>query len=77
MLRDIVVMLVVNRGGAEAAEHKHVFLGTAEGITGTPLDREPRAKLLLAYYKIKQHIRGVWFGWGGADGRRERAAGGR
>ena len=67
MLRDIVIMFVVNRGGAEAAGDKQVFLETAEGITGTPLDREPRAKYLLAYYKLKQHRRGILLGDGAAD----------
>ena len=58
IMRDIVVMFLVNRGGADA----EVFLETAEGITGTPLDRELRAKLLLAYHKLKQHRRGIWLG---------------
>ena len=62
MLRDIVVMFLVNRGGADAAGDRQVFLETAEGITGTPLDRELRAKLLLAYHKLKQHRRGIWLG---------------
>ena len=51
MLRDVVVMFLVNRGGADAAGDRQVFLETAEGINGTPLDRELRAKLLLAYHK--------------------------
>ena len=83
MLRDIVVMFLVNRGGADA----EVFLETAEGITGTPLDRELRAKLLLAYFKLKQRRQGIWLGGGAADDpmvgdparrrrRRERVAGG-
>ena len=82
MVRDIVVMFLVNRGGADA----EVFLETAEGITGTPLDRELRAKLLLAYHKLKQHRGGIWVGEGAADDprmgeprrrrRRERVAGG-
>ena len=63
MLREIVVMFLVNRGGADA----EVFLETAEGITGTPLDRELRAKLLLAYFKLKQHRQGIWLGGGAAD----------
>jgi len=63
MLRDIVVMFLVNRGGADA----EVFLETAEGITGTPLDRELRAKLLLAYFKLKQRRQGIWLGGGAAD----------
>ena len=50
MLRDIVVMFLVNRGGADAFGDRHVFLETADGITDTPLDRELRAKLLLAYF---------------------------
>ena len=36
MLRDIVVMFLVNRGGADAAGDGQVFLDTAEGINGTP-----------------------------------------
>ena len=53
MLRDVVVMFIVNRGGADAAGDRQVFLDTAEGINGTPLDRdrEFRSKLLLAYHK--------------------------
>ena len=53
-------MFLVNRGGADA----EVFLETAEGITGTPLDRELRAKLLLAYFKLKQRRQGIWLGGG-------------
>ena len=64
MLRDIVVMFLVNRGGADAVGDRQVFLETAEGITGTPLDRELRAKLLLAYPKLKQHRQGIWLGGG-------------
>ena len=60
IMRDIVVMFLVNRGGADA----EVFLETAEGITGTPLDRELRAKLLLAYFKLKQRRQGIWLGGG-------------
>ena len=60
MCREIVVMFLVNRGGADA----EVFLETAEGITGTPLDRELRAKLLLAYFKLKQRRQGIWLGGG-------------
>ena len=47
------VMFLVNRGGADAAGDRQVFLDTAEGINGTPLDRdrEFRSKLLLAYHK--------------------------
>ena len=63
IMRDIVVMFLVNRGGADA----EVFLETAEGITGTPLDRELRAKLLLAYFKLKQRRQGIWLGGGAAD----------
>ena len=88
MLRGIAVMFLVNRGGADAVGDRQVFLETTEGITDTPLDRELRAKLLLAYYKLKQHRRGTWPGEGAADDpivgdperrrrRRERAAGGR
>ena len=48
MLREVVVMFLVNRGGADAAGDREVFLDTAEGINGTPLDRdrEFRSKLL-------------------------------
>ena len=60
-------MLVVNRGGADAVGDRQVFLESAEGITGTPLDRELRAKLLLAYSKLKQHRQGIWLGEGAAD----------
>ena len=56
IMRDIVVMFLVNRGGADA----EVFLETAEGITGTPLDREPRAKLRWAFPKLKRHRQGIW-----------------
>ena len=63
MLRGIVVMFLVNRCGADA----EVFLETAEGITGTPLDRELRAKLLLAYFKLKQRRQGIWLGGGAVD----------
>ena len=68
MLRDVVVMFLVNRGGADAAGDRQVFLDTAEGINGTPWDRdrEFRAKLLLAYHKLKQHRRGIWLGEGDA-----------
>ena len=64
VLRDIVVMFLANRGGADAVGDRHVFLETAEGITGTPLDRELRAKLLLAYFKLKQRRQGIWLGGG-------------
>ena len=67
MLRDIVVMFLVNRGGADAVGDRQVFLETAEGITGTPLDRELRAKLLLAYFKLKQRRQGIWLGELAAD----------
>ena len=87
MLRDIVVMFLVNRGGADAAGDRQVVLETAESINGTPLDRELRAKHLLAYHKLKQHRRGIWLGEGATDDprvgdperrrrRRERVAGG-
>ena len=87
MCREIVVMFLVNRGGADAARDRQVFLETAEGITGTPLEGELRAKLLLAYHKLKQHRRGIWLGDGAAGDprigdperrrrRRERVAGG-
>ena len=66
MLRDIVIMFLVNRGGADAAGDRQVFLETEAGITGTPLDRELRAKLILDYYKLKQHRRGIWLGEGDA-----------
>ena len=64
MLRDIVVMFLVNRGGADAFGDRQVFLETADGITDTPLDRELRAKLLLSYSKLKQHRQGIWLGGG-------------
>ena len=64
MLRDIVAMFLVNRGGADAFGDRHVFLETADGITDTPLDRELRAKLLLAYSKLKQHRQIIWLGGG-------------
>ena len=67
MLRDSVVMLRVNRGGADAVGDRQVFLETADGITDTPLDRELRAKLLLAYFKLKQHRQGIWLGGWAAD----------
>ena len=67
MLRDIVIMFLVNRGGADAVGDRQVFLETADGITDTPLDRELRAKLLLAYYKLKQHRRCIWLREGAAD----------
>ena len=65
MLRDIVIMFLVNRGGADAVGDRQVFLETAEGITGTPLDRELRAKLLLSYSKLKQRRQSIWLGRGG------------
>ena len=71
MARDVVVMLIVNRGGEDAAGDRHVFLETAGEINGTPLDRELRAKLLLAYHKLKEHRRGIWLG-GVADEPRNR-----
>jgi len=71
MARDVVVMLIVNRGGEDAAGDRHVFLETADDINGTPLDRELRAKLLLAYHKLKEHRRGIWLG-GVADEPRNR-----
>ena len=64
MLRDIVIRFLINRGGADAAGDRQVFLETAESITGTPLEGELRAKLLLAYHKLKQHRRGIWHGKG-------------
>ena len=64
MLRDIVVMLLVNRGGSDAVGGLYVLLDTAEGITGTPVDRDLRAKLLLAYSKLKQHRQSIWLGVG-------------
>ena len=81
MLRDIAVMFTVNRGGADAARERIVVLETAESITGTPLEAELRAKLLLAYHELKQHRRGIWLGEEApADPRvkrrRERVAGG-
>ena len=66
-MRDIVVMLLVNRGGADAVGDRQMFLETADGITDTPLDRELRAKLLLSYSKCKQHRQGIWLGRGVAD----------
>ena len=66
MLRGIVIMFLVNRGGADAAGDRQVFLETAKGINGTPLDQELRAKLLLTYHKLKQHRRGIWLGEGAA-----------
>ena len=87
MVRDVVVMFFVNRGGATAAGARGAFLKAVDDINGTPLDRELRAKLLLAYHKLKQHRRGIWLGEGAADDprvgdperrrrRRERVAGG-
>ena len=81
MLRDIAIMFFVNRGGADAARERIVFLETAESITDTPLEAELRAKLLLAYHKLQQHRRGIWRGEEApADPRirrrRERVAGG-
>ena len=40
MLRDVVVMFFVNRGGRDAVGEPEGFLGTAEDINGAPLDRE-------------------------------------
>ena len=67
MVRRVVVMFLVNRGGADAAGDRQVFLETAKGINGTPLDQELRAKLLLTYHKLKQHRRGIWVGEGAAS----------
>ena len=58
-MRDVVAMFFVNRGGAKAAFRCHrqargVFLGIAEGFKGEPLDIDFRAKLLLAYHKLKK-----------------------
>ena len=66
MLRDIVVTFLANRGGADAVGDRQVFLESAEGITCTPLDRELRAKLLLAYSRLKQHRQSIWLGKGAA-----------
>ena len=66
MMRGIVVMFLVNRGGADAVGDRQVFLETADGITDTPLDRELRAKLLLSYSKFKQHRQIIWLGGRGA-----------
>ena len=57
-------MFLVNRGGADAIGDRQVFLETAEGITGTPSDRELRANPLFAYSKLKQHRQGIWLGGG-------------
>jgi len=61
LLRDVVVMFLVNRVGA--APDRAIFLDTAEDINGTHLDRELKAKLLLAYHKLV----GIWVGDGAAD----------
>ena len=63
IMRDIVVMFLVNRGGADA----EVFLEAAEGITGTPLDRELRAKLLLAILSSSNTGKAFGLERGGAD----------
>ena len=64
-LRDVVVMFLVNRVGA--APDRAIFLDTAEDINGTHLDRELKAKLLLAYHKLWHHRGGIWVGDGAAD----------
>ena len=61
LLRDVVVMFLVNRVGA--APDRAIFLDTAEDINGTHLDRELKAKLLLAYHNLV----GIWVGDGAAD----------
>ena len=43
-MRDIVVMFLVNRGGADAIRDRRVFLDTAEDINGAPLDRDIQGK---------------------------------
>ena len=83
-LRDVVVMFLVNRVGA--APDRAIFLDTAEDINGTRLDRELKAKLLMAYHKLWRHCADIWVGDGAADDprmgeprrrrRRERASGG-
>ena len=65
LLRDVVVMFLVNRVGA--APDRAIFLDTAEDINGTHFDRELRAKFLLAYHTLWHHRGGIWVGDGAAD----------
>ena len=63
MMRDVVVMFIVNRSGARGIfqpadaprEGRDIFLDTAEDINGAPMDRNLRAKLCLAYQKAWNH----------------------
>ena len=48
MLRDVVVMLFVNRGGRDAVGEPEDFLGTAEDINGTRLDHDLQGDIMLA-----------------------------
>ena len=63
MLRDIVVMFLVNRCGADAVGDRQVFLDTAEDINGAPLDRDIQGEIILAYYKRVHN----WAGEGAVD----------
>ena len=67
MMRDVVVMFVVNRCGAEAAGDRHMFLDTAGDIDGAHLDRDLKSKLLMAYHKLWRHRADIWVGDGAAD----------
>ena len=66
MLRDVVRMILVNRGGADAAGDRVVLLNTVKDINGAPLDREHRAIRLLAYHKLWKRRADIW---GGDKGR--------
>ena len=75
MIRDVVVMFVVHRSGAQGIfqqadaprEDRYIFLDTAEDINGAPMDRDLRAKLRLAYQKVWRHRANIWVGDGAAD----------
>jgi len=67
MVRDVVVMFLVNRCGADAAGDRYIFLDTAEDINGAHLDRDLKSKLLMAYHKLWRHRADIWVGDGAAD----------
>ena len=75
MMRDVVVMFIVNRIGARGIfqptdaprEDQDIFLDTAEDINGAPMDHDLRAKLCLAYQKVLRHRANIAVGDGAAD----------
>ena len=75
MMRDVVVMFIVNRNGARGIsqpadaprEDREIFLDTAEDINGAPMDHDLRAKLCLAYQKAWSHRANIAVVDGAAD----------